>query len=126
MTLTRSPCLQITGNSGHRSHACNHPHWVHFRVPQCLCYLGVLEYSSELRGRLRAGQHLPVGSEEEVEIRGCSIAAVERIRRQMSACTPKAKHITSAQIDFYLWNFAKTHSNEMEGYPIHRTLTVFY
>ncbi|KAL5515758.1 hypothetical protein EMCRGX_G000974 [Ephydatia muelleri] len=97
-----------------------------YRVPQCLCYLGVLEYSSELRGRLRAGQHLPVGSEEEVEIRGCSIAAVERIRRQMSACTPKAKHITSAQIDFYLWNFAKTHSNEMEGYPIHRTLTVFY
>lgn len=97
-----------------------------FRVPQCLCYLGVLEYSPELSRRLRAGGHLPVGSEEEVEIRGCSIAAVERIRSLLSAKSPRGQLVTSAQIDFYLWNFAKTHSNEMEDYPIHRTLTVFY
>ena len=94
------------------------------RVPQVLCYLGILEYSSELNKKLCAGEHLAPGSEEEVEIRGCSIAAVERVKGCLN--TYRKQKITSAQIDFYLWNLAKSHSNEMEDYPIHRTLTVFY
>ena len=88
------------------------------RVPQVLCYLGILEYSSELNKKLCAGEHLAPGSEEEVEIRGCSIAAVERVKGCLNTYR-KVQKITSAQIDFYLWNLAKNHSNEMEDYPIH-------
>ena len=47
------------------------------RVPQCLQYFGVLHYSDKLMSKLRDGVHLPQGSPEEVEIRGCSIWAVE-------------------------------------------------
>ena len=84
----------------------------------------MLQYSSELKSKLQAGEHLAQGSEEEVEIRGCSIVAVEMIKRHMNILG--AQPVTSAQIDFYLWNFSKSHSDEMEEYPIHRTLTVFY
>jgi len=54
-----------------------------YRVPQSLLYLGVLCYSDELMGRLVKGEHVEVGSVEEVEIRGCSIWAVELIKQQM-------------------------------------------
>lgn len=47
------------------------------RVPQCLLYLQVLEYSPELKEKLLAGEHLEPGGEMEAEIRGCSIWAVE-------------------------------------------------
>ena len=39
--------------------------------------MGVLAYDSELLRRLKAGDHLTAGEEEEAEIRGCSIWAVE-------------------------------------------------
>lgn len=97
-----------------------------YRVPQCLCYLNVLNYSPELHEKLNGGKHIPAGSEEEVEIRGCSIAAVEMIKHHLNACAPETQRVTSAQIDFYLWKFAKNHSEEMKELPIHRTLTVFY
>ncbi len=47
------------------------------RVPQSLLSLGVLTYTPELLQQLRKGSHLTAGGEEETEIRGCSIWAVE-------------------------------------------------
>ena len=47
------------------------------RVPQCLLFLGILEYSQELLKTLEARTHLEAGGEREVEIRGCSIWAIE-------------------------------------------------
>lgn len=34
--------------------------------------------------------------------------------------------INSVSLDFYLWNYAKTNSSQMNQFPIHRTLTHFY
>ncbi|CAI8056589.1 Queuosine salvage protein [Geodia barretti] len=51
-----------------------------YRVPQTLQYFGVLHYSKQLLSRLRDGVELPQGCTEEVEIRGCSIWAVEASR----------------------------------------------
>lgn len=34
--------------------------------------------------------------------------------------------INSVTLDFYLWNFAKGNSSQMNQFPIHRTLTHFY
>ncbi len=56
------------------------------RVPQCLLYLGVLEYSDELMGKLRRWEHLEPGSPDEVEIRGCSVWAVEVKRNSCIPC----------------------------------------
>ena len=47
------------------------------RVPQTLLYLDILIYDPPLLEKLKRGVHLESGSHEEVEIRGCSIWAVE-------------------------------------------------
>lgn len=51
--------------------------WLVARVPQCLLFLGVLNYSGDLWKSLEAREQLTSGGEREVEIRGCSIWAVE-------------------------------------------------
>ena len=59
-------------------------------MPQSLLFLGVLEYSEELLEILKAGEKLDAGGEREVEIRACSIWAVEvreRERAGVFICT---------------------------------------
>ena len=34
--------------------------------------------------------------------------------------------VNAALIDFYLWNYAKSHSDFMQTFPIHRTHSIFY
>lgn len=55
-----------------------------FRVPQTLLYLEMLTYEPLLMEKLKRGVHLEPGSQEEVEIRGCSVWAVEV--RQLQHC----------------------------------------
>ena len=52
-------------------------HTVIHRVPQTLLYLEILSYEPALMEKLKGGVHLESGGQEEVEIRGCSIWAVE-------------------------------------------------
>jgi len=54
-----------------------------YRVPQMLQRLGVLWYSPRLEGKVRRGEMLEAGSELEVEVRACSVWAVELLRREM-------------------------------------------
>ena len=44
-----------------------------YRVPQALAFLGVLLYSERLMQKLRSGQLMEYGSEEEVTLRAFSI-----------------------------------------------------
>ncbi|KAJ8926322.1 hypothetical protein NQ314_021307 [Rhamnusium bicolor] len=48
-----------------------------YRIPQTLLWYGVFEYSRDLLERLKTNEVLKNGDEVEVEIRGCSIHAVE-------------------------------------------------
>ena len=103
-----------------------------YRVPQCLQYLGVLNYSEDLRQRIEREDKISPGSAEEMEIRGCSIHAVECLREAIeeqhdvtSNCNGIRK-LNSVIIDFYLWDFATLNSDQMEKYPEHRTRTQFY
>ncbi len=48
-----------------------------YRVPQALLGLGALVYSDELLSQLGELQVWPSGDLRELEIRGCSIRAVE-------------------------------------------------
>lgn len=101
-----------------------------YRVPQALVHLGALRYSNELMDSLKKGELLSSGDRREVEIRGCSIEAVEQIQRQLAQLMAKRDGevcpINSALIDFYLWPYAKQHHKEMEHIPIHHTRCIYY
>lgn len=49
-------------------------------VPAVLQQLGVLKYSAALAGTIGANGEIGSGSEEEVELRTCSVCAVEKMR----------------------------------------------
>ncbi|KAJ8413920.1 hypothetical protein AAFF_G00065180 [Aldrovandia affinis] len=102
-----------------------------YRVPQALVYLGVLRYSESLLNTLKEGVLLPSGDRREVEIRGCSIWCVERIKTHLWSLIEqrdgqRSEGINSAVIDFYLWPYAKEHSQEMAHIPIHHTRCIYY
>jgi hypothetical protein len=71
-------------------------------------------------------QELEAGCDEEVEIRGCTIHAVELLREALQArCAGEgmsAPH--SVQLDWFLWERGE---RERDSTPAHhRTLTTFY
>lgn len=91
-----------------------------YRVPQVLCYLGLLNYEPKLIQLLQSNPHLDVGSEIECEIRGCSIAAVEKFKKFLKP------NVNSVLIDFCLWDYAKANEDKMNHIPVHKTVGIFY
>lgn len=53
-------------------------------VPAVLQQLGVLKYSSSLASTIEASSEIVPGSEEEVELRACSVYAVEKMRELLN------------------------------------------
>ncbi|KAJ2348125.1 hypothetical protein GGF43_004623 [Coemansia sp. RSA 2618] len=115
-----------------------------YRVPQALYHFGALTYSPRLLEFLKKSevavrqgteviQHkvsdglepglLPAGHPWEVEIRGNSIWAVERIRQHILAT---GANVNAILIDFYMWDYAKAHAESMRTIPIHLTRSIFY
>ncbi|XP_045562803.1 queuosine 5'-phosphate N-glycosylase/hydrolase isoform X2 [Salmo salar] len=101
-----------------------------YRVPQALVHLGALRYSDTLMETLRNGELLSSGDRREVEIRGCSIWCVEKIKAHLWSLVEERDgqscNINSAIIDFYLWPYAKQHHKEMAHIPIHHTRCIYY
>lgn len=99
-----------------------------YRVPQILQFLGCLDYCQSLQKDLCNHVLIPNGDPREVELRGCSIWAVERIKHHIVKAHPEAK-INSVLLDFYLWDSAKKlqrTEGKAVGLPTHRTRSVFY
>ena len=104
-----------------------------YLVPRGLQFLDVIEYSKELQNTIKHDQLLPYGSTLEVEIRGCSIWAVELIckeLRKMQKENIREKEdivvINAILVDFFLWDYTKSHEDELEGFPMHKTRSIFY
>ncbi|XP_063952149.1 queuosine 5'-phosphate N-glycosylase/hydrolase-like [Lytechinus pictus] len=103
-----------------------------FRVPQGLNYFGVLSYSDALKKRLVNETKLfTPGERLEVEIRGCSIWAVELILQEMRKIregdpSKDDMILNSIIIDFYLWTYCKDHREDMEHIPIHKIRSIYY
>lgn len=83
--------------------------------------------------RLKTNPHLEKGSELEIEIRGNSIWSVEILKNRIKellekdpSSHDKSIQINSILIDFYLWDYAKQHSDDLSKIPIHKTVTIFY
>ena len=91
-------------------------------VPQVLEADGVLRYREDLAMLIDSGTELEYGSQAEIEIRACTIAAVERI----SAAT--RAELAPAEIDGLLWN--RKHDPSREAHyrrrPSHKTRCRFY
>lgn len=102
-----------------------------YRVPQVLNYFGVLTYSDALMKRLRDETRLfTPGERLEVEIRGCSIWAVELILEETKKILQQSGKngfpLNAIIADFYLWDYSKDHWKEMAHIPIHRIRSIFY
>jgi len=90
-------------------------------VPHVLRRKGVLIYAEDLASRIDAGELIPAGSPEEVEIRAGAVHAVERC---VFGLRNRGAAIAARQIDFLLWSFGQR--PEMKAHPRHRTRTTFY
>ena len=90
--------------------------------------LGVLSYSPPLDYRISALQRIPSGDTSEVQLRGCSIWAVELIRQEIIREHPDAQHVNAVLIDFFLYDLAKERERLQGGLttPHHRTRSIWY
>jgi hypothetical protein len=99
-----------------------------YRVPQILHDLGCLTYSEQLYKHIGDLKMIDSGDPREVELRACSIWAVELIRREMVKRDPKTE-VNAILIDFFLWDTAK--KNQQKDYKgvsvqCHRTRSCYY
>lgn len=122
--LIQSQCLLITGTTNKLYYTISTHYSILFRVPQALYQLGLLSYSPELIKRLENREYFPSGSEDEIEIRGNSIWAVELVRERIERIDPQLK-INAILIDFYIWDMAKEIQDKMTV-PTHCTRSCFY
>jgi Queuosine salvage protein len=86
-------------------------------VPHVLRVDGVLRYDAALLERINREELIPSGSDEEREIRGCALHAVELLRQHLPG-------VSSMQLDYVLWNRGQL--PEYKTQPRHRARTVFY
>lgn len=89
-------------------------------VPAMLHQLGILRYSSNLSKTIEANDEIPSGSEEEVELRACSVYAVEKMRELLRV--KYGKQVLSVDLDLWLWSFGIQCSSLQH----HRTLSIYY
>ncbi|KAK7186520.1 hypothetical protein DPSP01_002047 [Paraphaeosphaeria sporulosa] len=97
-----------------------------YRVPQILHSLGLISYCPPLEGRIRRGEIIESGHSWEVQIRGCSIWAIELLRREILKIQPNAK-VNAILLDFFLYDLAKEKEKAgEETLPHHRTRSIWY
>jgi hypothetical protein len=92
-------------------------------VPHVLRVEGVLRYDDRLAARIDAGEPLPAGSAEEVEIRAAGVEAVERLRVALGG-RGIGVPVRASDLDYLLWR--RGSGARFKAIPRHRTRTVFY
>lgn len=105
-----------------------------YRIPQMLQSLNVLWYSPRLESKIKRHEEIQSGENLEIEIRGCSIWAVELLRREMIKQHPEAEgKVNAILIDFFLYDSIREREDEIkaagkesEMLPHHRTRSIWY
>lgn len=99
-----------------------------YRVPQSLLYFNVFEYAPEFMSALKKNNRLINGAEAEVEIRGCSIHAVELVKEYVTSKLDEGQGINAILIDHFLWDFRRAHAKKIYGMglPFHKSLCIYY
>ncbi|KAF3043395.1 hypothetical protein E8E12_004403 [Didymella heteroderae] len=97
-----------------------------YRVPQMLHSLGVMWFCPSLEAKIRRLEIIESGHTWEMQIRGCSIWAVELLRREILQLKPDAR-VNAILIDFFLYDLAKEREKDgIEAIPHHRTRSIWY
>lgn len=60
----------------------------------------------------------------EVELRGNSIEAVERVVHSFNEMY--GTRVDAVTLDVFLWNYRREHVEELDREPYHRVISVFY
>lgn len=105
-----------------------------YRVPQALEHFGVLEYSDDLKEKLKLKEPLHPGHRIELEIRGTSIEATERLVSavkqaaiQVQSCTDtQLSTVNAITVDNFFWDYSRAHREKTETLPFHLVRTIFY
>jgi len=92
-----------------------------YRVPQILRKFDILRYSDSLSDRIDRKEEIQSGSEEEIEIRACTVIAVERLQQ---AFKKLGQSILVLELDWLLWQQGEQIKDQIA--PHHRTLTIYY
>jgi hypothetical protein len=92
-----------------------------YKIPQVLCRLGILEYSTMLAEFVDEKRLMPARSREELEIRTATILACELIREELEKKIPG---VSSQGVDRMLWHIGQKKSPDDK--PYHLTLTTNY
>lgn len=97
-----------------------------YRIPQLFRAVGVFEYAAPLAARVDAKEEIAPGSSEEVEIRACTVAAVELLQARINAIRVASGKdgLASVQVDWLLWQEGELKKDTLA--PHHRTRTIFY
>lgn len=90
-------------------------------VPHVLRMEGALDYAPTLLARIGAGELIPAGSAEEIEIRAVALHAVERM---VELLRRDGVHTSAQRLDHLLWN--RGQSPRIKAEPRHRTRSVYY
>jgi len=94
-----------------------------YKVPQVLRALGILEYAEDLAHRVDGKIAIPMGSEEEIEIRAATVWACELIARELGLAKANSRRTSAADVDMQLWIAGQQLDNLQ---PYHRTRTPYY
>jgi len=109
-----------------------------YRVPVVLRQLGILKYCDAFASAVDAGATVPSGSADEIDLRACTVQAVERMKHALEARLAKEIElrpalgsgeaanpaVTSVALDWFLWTQGEKRRDDSP--PHHRTMTVFY
>jgi len=91
-------------------------------LPYVLHSDGVLKYHGWLAQRIENEELIGSGSFEEIELRACTVHAVELIKR---ALEDRSIRVSSRQLDFCLWNRGQQ-LKKIIPFKRHRTRCVYY
>nr|DBA20054.1 TPA: hypothetical protein GDO54_015795 [Pyxicephalus adspersus] len=102
-----------------------------YRIPQALVHFGAMRYSEKLLKKLHLGWLFQNGDREEMEIRGCSIWAVELVCECLRELFEKkgekmSNEINPVLIDHFLWDYARDYREEIKVVPFHRVRCIYY
>jgi hypothetical protein len=93
-----------------------------YKIPQFLRQKGVLVYHSRLAEKIDKLIEIAPSSKEEVEIRACTLVAVELLRKALVA---RQITLSAWALDNNLW-LASQRADQPASSPYHRCRTIFY
>lgn len=102
-----------------------------YRIPQTLVYFDIMSYSDELNQLLAKNHMFENGNRMEMEIRACSIWAVELLVRRINELLAlredmKGIHINSVLLDHFLWDYRRMNDAQTKHIPFHKVRCIYY